>query len=252
MIQTTTQNPTIGVRRAAVVGFPSNVIRRTHSSIKDGSACASAPSKKHILRLRSQSGTQQETIHKTRQAEVVFIATACAMLLLSTIDPAIIKPQAVDYYKEATTQPVAHRMSKIPKDMIQRDDDKGLQIAFDVEFTCQEVVNAGAEQCGEKDDSGRTVRFYCPVACKVSKAVKSAQAQKTNNHVDHSRAVVDGAYNKAVFEAGFTRCAAVGSGNTCAQPHGRRQGCACAVAAQCAAVGGATACIDGFCSYERM
>jgi len=117
-----------------------------------------------------------------------------------------------------------------------KDDDKGLQIAFDVQFTCQEVVNAGAEQCAEKDDTGRTVRSYCPIACKVKPSVKSARAHTISNHVDHSKAVVDGAYNKAVFEASFTQCAAVGSGSTCNQPRGRRQGCACSKAAQCAAV----------------
>merc|ERR1712094_99942 len=132
------------------------------------------------------------------------------------------------------------------------DDDKGLQIAFDVEFTCQEVVNAGAEQCAEKDDNGRTVRSYCPIACKVKPSVKPARAHTISNYVDHSRVVADGAYNKAVFEASFTQCAAVGSGSTCTQPRGRRQGCPCSKASQCAAVGGAAACVDGFCSYERM
>jgi len=94
----------------------------------------------------------------------------------------------------------------------------------------------------------RKVRRQAKAQTRVNNKSKS----KAVRTPDHSRVVVDGEYNKKTFEASFTKCAAVGSGLTCAQSHSRAQGCACRSNLQCAPIAGAAACVAGFCSYERM
>jgi len=126
------------------------------------------------------------------------------------------------------------------------DDDKALQIAFETDFTCKEVVTADASQCNEQTEDGQSVHFFCPLSCSVESATAHTAA-KAETVVSFTP---DGDYNN--YNAAFIQCAAVGSGDGCASSESRGQGCACESSSQCGAVNGAKCCYQGFCSYEHL
>merc|ERR1712072_829655 len=130
------------------------------------------------------------------------------------------------------------------------DDDKGLQKAFDTEFSCKEVVTADSTQCKEKDDQGRSVRSFCQLSC--HKARK--QAEPSSSASASSASVIrDGDYSDYVVSS--NRCAAVGSEqSSCQSTDSRGAGCACQTSSQCGAVQvqGSKCCYRGFCSYKHL
>lgn len=127
------------------------------------------------------------------------------------------------------------------------DNDKALQLAFDTEFTCSEVVTADASQCDEQDGQGNTVQFYCSVSCKDSVRPSLVESQTASI----APVMADGSYYG--YNLKFTQCAAVGSREgSCSSPASRNQGCACSSSAQCAAQAGSKCCYHGFCSYEHL
>lgn len=224
-------------RRAAVVGFPSNVLIRTRSSIKD-----------HVKEDTYRGCSHQTSQHGSPiSLGIALLALASLMVLILLLK---VRVPATASITGGSDGKYSRFMAPMPA-VTPEDNDKALQVAFETEFTCQEVVNAGAEQCDEKDGKGYTVKFYCPKSCKI-KSVSTDPRQYVDPVVDHSKVIIDGSYHKATYDASFTRCAAVGSGESCAQPSGRHHGCACMRTSQCAAIAGPAACIDGFCSYARM
>jgi len=137
---------------------------------------------------------------------------------------------------------------KVEKKVELKDDDKALQVAFETDFTCDQVYSADATQCGEKDEQGRTVRFFCPLSC-------SGEAKQTVANTVTApaapKAIADGSYNN--YNAQFEKCAAVGSEqDSCSSDGARGQGCACQASSQCGAVQGSKCCYQGFCSYEHL
>jgi len=144
--------------------------------------------------------------------------------------------------------PVAAEATKLKTKKIRKDDDAGLQLAFETEFTCAQVVTEDATQCKEKDDQGRSVRSFCQKSCKKARKQAKRKQVDANPTPNFTR---DGDY--AHYTSSFSQCAAVGSEqDSCASGDSRGEGCACQSSSQCGAIQGANCCYQGFCSYEHL
>jgi len=241
-------------RRAPVFGVANNILTRSCSSIKPGEQ------RRTISRVDSDMHGLGLSIRLQRSgvlAADLVAAARCVLLvavvftLLAAVHMSLGK---VCYGASCYDEPVAilPEVKEIAVPIALVDDDKALQVAFETEFTCRQVVEVDATQCSEVADNGNTVRFYCAKSCTTRKKTITQQQPKPTVPVA-PKETTDGSYNN--WDSQFTQCAAVGSvdaEDTCGSADNRGQGCSCSASSQCGAVQGSKCCYQGFCGFEHL
>ena len=223
-------------RRSPVFGVPGGVLTRSYSSIKP---------KETTIAVTDPEKASTRT----------FVACVSAGVLLAFLGLLFFMMHQHGELQVGLNNALANLKNGVSATLksgaIQKasfvDNDKALQFAFETEFTCHKVVTADETQCNEKDDHGKTVRFYCPKSCNMS-PVPKVSTQLTKMLAPSQ--TTDGEYKD--YNSRFTQCAAVGSAPTCSGTVSRAQGCACEFSSQCSALGGTKCCYQGFCSYEHI